>query len=119
MTVSTHPKSRAPRTPGKRIYGSTRCCVGTLLPSGVLVRQCDPDHLLRKPPAIATDALGLAQAAKLGAEIVRVEVSDGRIFSAPLSLILESGFRVSRGWGEQLALPLAKWTLTLAAGGAR
>lgn len=43
---------------------------------------------------------------------MRVEVVDtesGRVFRAPIGLILENGIPLNRGFGEQLALPLGQW----------
>jgi len=79
----------------------------------VLVRDVDVQrHLLRRPePAWAVDARGLREAQTLGAD--RVEVRDakrGDVWYSPLDYILSAGRHFDRGWGEQVALPLTRWS---------
>lgn len=65
-------------------------------------------HFLRTPRAIAFDESTLRDAERAGARYVEVtDAETGREYRAPLALIWERGFRVSRGHGEQLALILS------------
>ncbi len=67
-------------------------------------------HFLRVPPAIALDKKALDWAEREGASIVCVtDKESGSIYRACLATIREKGFRVSRGFGEQIALPLSRW----------
>lgn len=69
-------------------------------------------HQLRQPPAWACDVDALDWARAAGAS--RVEIFDrdtGRIFSADLADFYRYGVRVTRGHGDQLALPLGRWSV--------
>jgi hypothetical protein len=64
-------------------------------------------HFLKIPPAIAFDASTLEDAEKAGA--VKVQVTDqetGTIYKTTIAQIRDYGFRVNRGFGDQIALPL-------------
>lgn len=79
----------------------------------VLVRKVDAKrHLLQFPEqSWAVDADGLEQAEALGAE--RVEVQDaktGNVWYSPVDYIRSTGHHFNRGWGEQIALPLTRWS---------
>jgi hypothetical protein len=70
-------------------------------------------HMLRQPTAIAWDLVCLEQAEALGA--TRTEVLDtetGTLYTAPLSAFWRDGIRLNRGFGDQVALPLDRWTVT-------
>lgn len=70
-------------------------------------------HRLRVPPAWAVDLQSLDDAEAAGA--VRVEIRDaegGLTYTADIATIRKRGFRVNRGYGEQLALPLDAWAVT-------
>lgn len=67
-------------------------------------------HFLRVPPAIAFDVQSLQDAQNAGA--VFVEVTDketDKRYRQSIDTILHRGFRVSRRYGEQVALPLGEW----------
>lgn len=69
-------------------------------------------HILRIPPALAFDVSSLDDAEKMGAD--RVEVTDresGRVYAATIEFIRRNGFTVSRGFGAQIALPLAYFSI--------
>jgi hypothetical protein len=66
--------------------------------------------MLRKPPAWAVDCDDLARAEACGAELVFIEDCEtGWQYMAALSVIREYGFLLDRGFGQQIALPLARW----------
>lgn len=70
-------------------------------------------HQLRQPPAWALDVQSLADAVKAGATVVAIyDTETRRTFTASVTRILTDGFRVSRGFGEQVALPIAQWSVT-------
>jgi hypothetical protein len=67
-------------------------------------------HFLRVPPAICFDEQSLKEAERAGA--VHVAVTDretGIAYRASIRLVWDSGFKVNRGFGNQIALPLDKW----------
>jgi hypothetical protein len=67
-------------------------------------------HFLQKPRAIAFDVSTLHDAERAGA--LHVEITDsesGRVYRAPIAHVWARGFRVSRGFGEQVALTLGEW----------
>ena len=68
-------------------------------------------HFLRKPePAIALSLESLKRAEDLGALFVQVYDAESHVtYSAAISHIRARGFEVDRGFGKQLALPLAGW----------
>ena len=69
-------------------------------------------HFLRIPPAICFDVKSLKDAERVGA--VYAEVDDretGKVYHAPIRSIWERGFKVNRGFGEQIALPLGLWLI--------
>jgi hypothetical protein len=77
----------------------------------VFVKQVEASrHFLYKPRAIAFDVSTLHDAEAAGA--TRVEVTDtetGRAYASTMAEIWANGFRVSRGFGEQWALPIGQW----------
>jgi hypothetical protein len=69
-------------------------------------------HFLRIPPAICFDVLSLKEAERAGA--VYVEVTDretGKAYRVSIRFIWEHGFKVNRGFGDQIALPLGQWQI--------
>jgi hypothetical protein len=76
----------------------------------VLRRVCESKHQLKNPPAWAFDVAGLRHAQELGADLVRVEVSNtGDVFEAPIHQLWEHGFQFDRGFGRQVALEVKWW----------
>jgi len=70
-------------------------------------------HMLRRPPAWALDIASLDEAEALGAVRVRIlDIETGRLYLAPISLIRSDGFRLNRGYGQQVALALEFWQVT-------
>jgi hypothetical protein len=73
-------------------------------------KRCRNEHVLHSPPAVAIDESVLLRLHQLGCERVEVElVESGRTLSAPFSAFEDYGFRLDRGHGEQIALPLCRW----------
>jgi hypothetical protein len=67
-------------------------------------------HVLRKPPAIANDIGALEDAAKAGAQRVRITNKDSGItYTTTIEQILNEGKRFNRGFGEQVFLPIGEW----------
>jgi len=69
-------------------------------------------HFLRIPKAICFDEQSLREAERAGA--VQVAVTDretGKAYHASIQLVWDSGFRVNRGFGNQIALPFDKWQI--------
>ncbi|NIM07405.1 MAG: hypothetical protein GTO55_11805 [Armatimonadetes bacterium] len=68
-------------------------------------------HFLRVPRAIAIDVAVLSWAEREGATLVHVEDWEtGLVYEATLTTIQRKGLSLDRGFGEQVALPLAHWT---------
>lgn len=70
-------------------------------------------HLLRVPmAALAFDLSTLEDAEQAGAVFVAVTDSEtGRIFRQRIETIRKHGFDVTRGFGRQIALPLAAYSI--------
>jgi hypothetical protein len=67
-------------------------------------------HLLRQPPAWAIDLQILEAAKQDGAEWVEIaDVESHKVYLAPLVAFFLHGIRIDRGFGPQIALPLAHW----------
>lgn len=97
---------------GVKIYASSGRVVGEV--SGDVLRRVihGSRHLLREPVAIAHETGVLDQAERLGA--VRVEVRDvetGALYATTIGTIRAHGFKVNRGFGEQIAMRLSRWTV--------
>lgn len=103
----------AGRRQGVPIYAAGRvvgCVYGQ-----TFVKTLDYDrHVLHRPEAIAFDMASLAEAERAGASQCRITVKRGegrQVYTASLADIRRKGFRVSRRFGEQIALALEHWTL--------
>lgn len=69
-------------------------------------------HVLRRPPAIAFDAALIAEAERRGVRTVSVLNADsGRQFVVTLADFQRYGFRLNRGYGDQIALELRYWAI--------
>ena len=82
-----------------------------LVVDGRLVKQgLDPaKHQLRYPPAWAIDSDHIDKLVELSAWGVELTTVSGEVWLAPVSEFLLNGVKISRGEGEQIALPLAYW----------
>lgn len=68
-------------------------------------------HLLRQPRAIAFDRSTLTDAEAAGATTARIyDRETGTAYTATLDRIRSEGFKVARGYGNQWALALDKWS---------
>ncbi|OFY38261.1 MAG: hypothetical protein A2Z69_02350 [Bacteroidetes bacterium RBG_13_44_24] len=68
------------------------------------------EHFLHNPPAIAFDIGSLEDARDYGASYVHIfDTARRRSHYALISTILEKGFRINRGSGEQIALLMTYW----------
>lgn len=90
---------------GSRVVGKVQ--------DGVFIKRVKASqHFLYRPPAIAFDVSSLKQAEKAGARSVTVIDSESdKVYRALMSTIWDRGFRLNRGFGDQIALVLADWTL--------
>ena len=67
-------------------------------------------HLLRRPPAIAFDISSILDAESVGATYAKVtDLDSGHSYHAPIKKIIEKGFNLNRGFGDQIALLLSEW----------
>lgn len=70
-------------------------------------------HLLRRPPAIAFDVASLNAAEDAGAsEALITDLETGCQYRASIAHVRRAGFEFDRGFGRQIALPLAGWLIT-------
>ncbi len=74
----------------------------------VLYKNAQRHHMLQRPAAWAWDVHIIDNAEWFGARFTEVEC-DGRVWRASLADFRRHGVRVNRGYGEQIALPLAFW----------
>jgi hypothetical protein len=71
------------------------------------------NHILRKPPALASDIEALREAERLGAVYcVFTNADTGVTYTAAIAKVWQMGFVFNYGYGEQIALPLNLWTQT-------
>ncbi|MBC7334735.1 MAG: hypothetical protein H5U01_00465 [Clostridia bacterium] len=90
------------------VYGASGKVVGCIVDGWLEKRNLDPArHMLKKPPAWATDADHLDIPGLKGIRIVTV---DGEVWEAPLSEFRAHGVPIERGHGRQVALPLRYWS---------
>jgi hypothetical protein len=96
------------KTQKTQIYSTTGRAIGYVKGNTFYKTVAASRHFLRTPPAIAFDTCSLEAAQRAGAEKVIVKDKESGVsFRAQISYILEKGFPVNRGFGEQIALPLA------------
>jgi hypothetical protein len=86
---------------------------------GVFIRKFQTKHILRQPvPALALDAHVLAEVQAAGARTIRLENADtGEVYTCPVEHFVEQGFKLNRGFGDQVALPLAAFIRSKPGGG--
>jgi hypothetical protein len=69
-------------------------------------------HMLRSPRAIAFDRCTLRDAAAAGATLATIyDRATGTSYSATFATIDANSFPVHRGHGDQVALPLDRWSI--------
>jgi hypothetical protein len=95
------------RTPitvnGKRIVG--------VVVGSEFQKTLKQNHLLQKPPAIAFDVSTLDAAEEAGATDVRITLHEAPdVFTASIAIIRQYGFTFNRGYGDQVALTLNRWS---------
>ncbi len=90
--------------------GNRRVCAG-YINNGVFIKPVKEKHILRKPEAIALQAnlLELLVSKGVHSVIARLVDRDKRL-RASVDDFLKLGFKLNRGFGLQVALPLSKWT---------
>jgi hypothetical protein len=92
-----------------KIY-SGRHVVGRVYGDTFVKRVDGSRHFLRNPAAICFDVGSLRDAQKAGACYVEViDKETDQKYRALISLVWDKGFRVNRGYGDQIALRLDKW----------
>jgi len=88
--------------------------VGSVDPAtGIFRKRCRASvHMLRKPVGWALDIQSLDAAERAGATLVQIEdLESDRMYTATIKSIYDNGILLNRGFGEQLLLPLDKWTV--------
>lgn len=79
---------------------------------GVFHKQLRQKHFLKRPPAIAFDRSTLRDATRAGASSIHITNSDtGATYTATIADVWQNGFPVQRGFGDQIALALTRWSI--------
>jgi hypothetical protein len=85
--------------------------IGTVVGPDFVKTLSGSRHFLRQPPGIAIDYQGLLDARdKHGA--TRVVVKDketGKVYRIGITLMLEEGQLIDRGWGRQVVMEFERW----------
>lgn len=100
----------------RKLYNPRRQQVGEIVeePDGrrVLVKRgLRPKHKLKKPPGWALDRKHLEVAQQLGVSHIRLVMVDGTTYETSLDNFVAYSFAVSRGFGDQAALTLDRWSV--------
>ena len=86
--------------------------VGTIKGDVFYKKLSSRRHFLRKPPAISFDEESLKKAFNYGAKkIVIYDKDTKKNYTANFETVYEKGFKVGRGFGKQIALPLSFWNV--------
>lgn len=97
-----------PAAVGSQVYNAAGRVVGRITPDGVYTKRLDPArHKLRQPSGWAVDADHLS----LDWRSVRIETTSGETWTASKDAFLAHGVRLNRGFGEQVCLPDAFWSV--------
>ncbi len=105
--VHTH-SSTQPRE-GQVVYSTHGKPVGVIRDGWLCKTGLDPArHMLRNPRGWCTDAAHLELPGLLGVQLV---TTSGETWEAPVELWQRFGVRISRGYGDQILLPLRFWSV--------
>ena len=74
-----------------------------------LRRTLRPEHVLRKPPAIAFQVDVVEELRRRGCVRIEARMPDGELLHVPFELFVLKALPLDRGHGAQLALPLRFW----------
>lgn len=97
-------------TPSQKIYNARGQVCGQVL-NGVFCWTGTEKHVLRHPPALALETGVIRQLEALQVHTLQFTRRDtGEVFRTAFAHFTERAFQLNRGFGEQLALPLAGWT---------
>lgn len=97
------------RTETVKFYNNLERVVGSLDGRWLVKKVDSRKHQLRRPLAWAVDEQHLVQLRELGAEGVHLIDEQDRVWAATLDMFDAYGFRLDRGHGVQVALPLSRW----------
>lgn len=86
--------------------------VGTVKDNVFKKKLIADKHFLKKPPSIAFDIATLLEAKHLGATKVEItETKTGNKYTSSIQQIFDKGFKLNRGYGNQIALILKEWEI--------
>lgn len=100
----------ARQSPARQVLWAGSKHTASIDPDGVLRKTARSRHMLRTPRAWAFDEAHIAAAQRTG--VLRVEVFDTdtqTTYRAAVADFETFGIRLDRGYGPQIALPLARW----------
>lgn len=109
-----HPgaKRHPQKSPSIPIYVHGRSHPIGFVAGGVFYKQLRAHHFLTTPPAIAFDRSTLVDAERAGATSIHITNSDtGATYAAGIDVVWRHGFPVKRGYGDQIALALTRWSV--------
>ncbi len=89
--------------------GRRRVCVGTL-EGDTFVKRVKPEHILRKPRAIALQDSVITELKESGCRTVKAVLDGGKTLTAPIGHFVTHGIHIDRGFGPQVALTLSQWS---------
>jgi len=96
----------------KVIFIKSGRAVGTVRGDVFYKGMSSKKHFLRKPPAISFDEQSLKKAFDYGAKKIVIHDKDtNKNYIAKFETVYEKGFKVDRGFGKQIALPLSFWNV--------
>lgn len=103
-----HPQ-KSPSTP---TYVRGRAHPIGFVAGGVFYKQLRKRHFLTTPPGIGFDRSTLRDAERAGASSIHIANSDtGATYTASIDDVWRWGYGVNRGYGDQIALALTRWSV--------
>jgi hypothetical protein len=109
--LSLQIKNTSKRQRSQVVYLADGRIAGTVT-SERFEKRVQDKHQLQKPPAWCCDVSVLHEAERLGATQVWIKnVETGMSYYAPLAVFWQRGITINRGFGAQIALPLAFWAV--------
>jgi len=96
----------------KAIFIRRGKAVGTVKGDVFYKKISGSKHFLKKPPAISFDEQSLKKAYSYGAKKIVIHDKDtSKNYIAKFETVYEKGFKVDRGFGKQIALPMSFWNV--------
>ena len=105
------PSASTKSSRGVPIRAANGVVIGLVRGGVFLKRVRAGEHMLVSPPAWACDVVSMCAAVKAGAKSVMVvDTETGDRYEASMDYWRRFGFKIDRGHGLQVALPLERWS---------